>query len=530
MALLTKGAVEAQLAISTGAVQALEEKYDVSVIKRSLTNQIKDVEAKEKLFLDALGANSIEEVNQRLERIKTNMPSISNLNGPSLEKEFLNAAQASYENMTSKKKQEFIYYFSQAKGYQNFLTPNDFASWLHGVLNGVRIGHVSAKHGYIDATALEQVVYEKLTKAQKERAELFIKQQKADSKNEKIDVKQTGAGVFTTLTVSDWNSITGGKRQKQIEKMLDNGEMTKDELLKAIGEVEKLINSKVSGDSFFKEAVKEILYQPNTLTQIYMGGNIVNGITGLLGEIQGLYYIKALLNDPKANKNSIIKWVGGVSEDGHKPHEDLILMLGGEKLGIQVKNTAKNLEELRKLENVGFANRAASSFSDIKEALGSSYDDIMKVYEMYAFNIEYDVEYKKGKRTYVARGNPAFSSTRGSIESLRSRLDKAMAMFAASLMFMSMSSQMDPNSIGNGVYLIGGHTFQLASEVLTNLFDSLGKEGKEFGFKVTSYFRKGASGVGTIVDYFNSKRGKRGGSVSEALGTLFLSSSYTFEL
>jgi hypothetical protein len=56
---------------------------------------------------------------------------------------------------------------------------------------------------------------------------------------------------------------------------------------------------------------------------------MMNGITGLLGEIQGLFFIKSLLGDA-ANTVDSVEWVGGKGN----PHEDLILSSLGKMVGI----------------------------------------------------------------------------------------------------------------------------------------------------------------------------------------------------
>jgi hypothetical protein len=59
---------------------------------------------------------------------------------------------------------------------------------------------------------------------------------------------------------------------------------------------------------------------------------------------------------------------------------------------------------------------------------------------MEAFNIEYEKDIdKNGKIIYVARSNDKFSSTRGKIEALARTADRTMALFAASLMYMSVN-------------------------------------------------------------------------------------------
>jgi hypothetical protein len=49
--------------------------------------------------------------------------------------------------------------------------------------------------------------------------------------------------------------------------------------------LETYIVRKVPGSALFNQVVHEVLYEPNSIYKIFYGGNMINGITGLLGEI-----------------------------------------------------------------------------------------------------------------------------------------------------------------------------------------------------------------------------------------------------
>ena len=144
---------------------------------------------------------------------------------------------------------------------------------------------------------------------------------------------------------------------------------------------------------------------------------------------------------------------------------------------------------------------------------------------MYAFNIEYQREGNK----YIAAPNEEFADSRDKIRELRQRVDRVMAIFTTSLMYMAAIESTEGISTGNSVYLLGGTVFQLASEILTKLFAQL-QANERPNLKVTSHFNKGANEIGNIVDYFNYNIKKHGTSKKKTLGTLFLQSSYTFTL
>jgi hypothetical protein len=97
-----------------------------------------------------------------------------------------------------------------------------------------------------------------------------------------------------------------------------------------------------------------------------------------------------------------------------------------------------------------------------------------------------------------------------------------MGIFAGSLMFMAVGEKFSDVAVGNSVFIIGGKGLQFASNILLSIFNEIERKEEELSFKVYGVSKKSASGVGTIADYFNTKQGKRGGSVREAVGSLYL--------
>lgn len=534
MALLTQDAVEAQLGESSSLLTAIGNKYNINTLKDDLEAQIKALKAKEQSFLNIMGVSNIDQLNLKLKKLRDEeLPAISNLSGTGLNKVFLQPTRISQENITGKYKQKFIDYFSAQEGYGTFLSPDEFQNWFKGILNtGHKGTPFTATSGFIDATALEQVIISKLSRAQQARVKSFLGLKESENLGATITTSTTSNTLTQTLNYnSDWGTITNFSKGSDIQAMLKSGSITQQDVDNVLKNLETYIVSKVPGSALFNQVVHEVLYEPNSIYKIFYGGNMINGITGLLGEIQGLYIIRRLLGKQVWGTKGYVDWVGGINN----PHEDLIMTVleNGvfKELGIQIKNSAKDIEKLGQLSNVSFTRKSGINISDIRSKLGSDYDDILKIYEMEAFNIEYEKDIdKNGKIIYVARSNGEFSPTRGKIEALARAADRTMALFAASLMYMSVNIQ--TNEItegGNSVYLIGGTVFQLASEILTKLFAQLEAEEEKIGFKITSYFDKASNGIGTIVDYFNSKDARKG-SVSEARGKVILESSYTFTL
>lgn len=524
--LVTKEGVEAQINFSEQKLQEIQVKYNLFYLKQELLNQINAVKENEKIFLHALNANSIQEVNERLNRIRENMPGIKNLNGTQLTNEFLISAEQSYRAKTNQDEADFFKFMAEEEGYQSsFPTTEEFQNWFQGILGSVLVNgkgvSITSTRGYANATSLDQVVLKKLSAAQKKRIQEYLKQKR--NTNISGNTELSNNSVTSSINIPDWSSLTLGMKEKEVRDMLDKGQMSHSELQRILASLVSLIISKVGSDPIFLQAVREVIYQPDSLTKVFYGGNIVNGITGLLGEIQGLYYIKALLNNPDAKGNGAsVSWVGGIGN----PHEDLILFFKGRATGIQIKNTAKDLEEIKRLSNVSFISRQVDNFDFIQSKLGAYYDELVTIYAMNAFNIEVDIE---GGYPYKPGYNEEFNATRQRIVSLRQQVDRVMTIFTSSLMYMAAIESTNGISTGNSVYLLGGTTFQLASEILVNLYSQI-EQGTQPDLKVTSHFNKGVNEVGTIADYFNAKHKTHGGSVTRTLGTLFLTSSYSFKL
>ena len=532
MALLTQAAVESQLDLSSDLLNNIEQKYNISTMKNELQAQLNSLKNKERVFLNIMGVTNIDELNRRLKDLKQDLPGLQNLSGSNLNKVFLQPTRYARENQTGEYKQKFINYFLYQEGYGDFLTPKDFGDWFLGILNeGHKGTPFSARSGFIDATSLEQVIISKLSEAQQKRVKGFLGLEESVNLGATIQTTTTTDTLTHTLNYKEgWAGVTGFTKGADIQAMLQKGTLKQEWLMEIIGNLENYIISNVSTVSesaLFNSVVHEVLYEPSSLTKIFYGGNMVNGITGLLGEIQGLYIIKKLMG---SGADRFVNWTGGIKN----PHEDLVMSIFSngifEKIGVQIKNSAKDIEKIGQLADVSFTKKSGINITDIKNRLGSDYEDIIKIYEMDAFNVEYmPVTDEKGRKFYKAMDNDKFKGTRQRIEQLSDRADRTMALFAGSLMYMSISINATESLGGNCVFLLGGSVFQLASQILTNLFKQLEKEEEELSFKVTSYFERGSNGIGTIVDYLNSKEARKG-SASLARGNVILESAYTFSI
>ena len=100
--------------------------------------------------------------------------------------------------------------------------------------------------------------------------------------------------------------------------------------------------------------------------------------------------------------------------------------------------------------------------SEIRDRLGDDYNDILQIYEMDAFNVGYNKKWDSNQNKYIYfrdDGNVEFLPSREKIEELSRRVDRTMALFAASLMYMSASKEVTSIAGGNCVFLLGGSVF-----------------------------------------------------------------------
>ena len=220
---------------------------------------------------------------------------------------------------------------------------------------------------------------------------------------------------------------------------------------------------------------------------IFQGGNSINHLRGLLGEIHGLYIFHALLGKKSLSMNEI-GWNAQVRDmAGAQSHADIILRFSDEsRFGIQIKN----YNSLQR--NIGFAKGDFATLVKYLPELGGLEQAIKEVYQMHHFNISYI--YKN--HVPVPGNNIIFSPTRSRIEELKNLADKVLAQCAAGLMYLQTSESIgiDPN--GNTLMLVGGQRFISSAQILQDIYN----DALNSGFSTASSWID-KPGEGTIIDY-----------------------------
>lgn len=259
----------------------------------------------------------------------------------------------------------------------------------------------------------------------------------------------------------------------------------------------------------FNQAIRDIIVQyPGAL---FVGRN-EQGVIGILGEIQGLYYMYSILGDLRADiaPEQLVQWIGGDTSAGGgvKTGADLVIKLG-EKLGygIQIKNSM-DVAGATSFSDFSLSNQHDSAFFNQLVTFGISkeiVEQLENVFIMQGFNIGY---YKKGE-VYV-KGTPkdgdvvGYFSTYGKLLEIIERANRYMALAAAMIMRIQyLEGQNFEQS--NTLWIVGGTAIISAAQILDDLIKQIDgvMDGNMFRARATT--KLGDTGY-TIVDYLNKRQ------------------------
>lgn len=514
MAFTTKAAVEGGVAKGEADIQTIENLCGVGgAIDKKLRSQIELLEKREKAFLRAFGCETFQELNKKLDELRNAESSINNLSGEALSRTFLNSARrymyqtgvlGTQDAKLEKMKQDFIrnVIFELNSGANRLAKPKIDStvqqlifSLLHDLGSGVSLRSSSGLKGSIKfkgdnlEEVLEQIVINEITPIARQRIQEFNNKYPNSFSLSSSD----NPIIISSTQEENLASITKNMLEKEVIEKLKNGKMSEEQFQKIQTDVINYVIARgPHEDPVFQEVVREVLTKADK--HIFFGRNLINGYTGLLGEIQANYYLKKLGIDSK--RKSSIEWKGGSREDGWEPSEDLMLQIAKSRRGIQVKNTAKDI-----IEPINFSDNVLSNLDFSSLGIPGVDNDIASIlepiYEMYVFNIEV-IRNEEGK--WVPGANEDFSATRGRVEALYTKANRALAMLAAAMMKMSVGKN---SSEGNVAYLVGGSSFVSASDTLIQILGEINKNDFK-KFQISAYFSKKGVGGGTIADVYNS--------------------------
>lgn len=478
-----------------------------------LEDQIARLEAKERQFLSKInidGVKTLEDLNRHLaEYRKVTL----NLSGPALVQAFTGVLE-------EKNTAEYDFFNAEVTSIiQNEIFNNQDIkehgySWAHDqVMNFLNQGLVVTKG--IDVSfrskkgfTLDGIYPANFTSAQKKKWKKIIAER---MKQKGIGNGQWDMDVFsseTTLTASfNWFDVTKHLTQTEAKKMPPV------EIIKINKEVKKAILAQTGDKQLMGNIVDHVL-QNNQLA-FFVGKNI-NDITGILGEIQGLYYLSKLFGGMNATKMpDNLFWRGGTytGDNSTKPHQDLLF----ETFGIQVKNSTKEL-----VGSISFANASIETMlakTDMSEAAKNVFYNFYGTKE---FNIPY---HREGTRDYRPglrmsdKGAQEYANAREELLNCEKDIEELLNLFAASFMYMDVAENFTLED-ANTFYLIGGTAFYAASTILKEMLEKLKNEVNSL--KVSSSITLGKN----IIDALNSGKGRDYSSAM--IKNIRLTSSYKF--
>ncbi len=506
-----------------------------------LKRQLKELQNKEKEMFKLFGndINNIDDLNKQLEKYRENVLTLS---GPQLYKEYLyqirnkNEASATLFNEAV---QELIQDIinennpigEKIKGAWDEVVHEWVMSELNTQLSKSQNKHFSfsSKAGWRGISSLGELQAHLFTPEQQEGfrklMQLRIANKTQDSAmvrylNERQAIRSNGKSVTFV-----WTKVTGETKPTEAKKTF--GE-------KGITEINEIIKQRIIDDvkgAENKELIRIIIdYVLKKENVAFFVGQNENAITGILGEIQALYYICSLTG-LKPN-DADVKWQGGLPEDGKQPHRDIVL----KNFGIQVKNTTKDILSGKNGMEVGFWELKLDTFLD---RLGLN-DEVRTLFENFygtcVFNIPYiyDPSQEKGSKYIKTREGgtsyPTYNVNREYLLSMQKQIDILMSVYTAAIMYMDTTNQIkevDTDDL-NSLYILGGVTAVTASQILKkvlNILKQLRENPTMIGVQ-TDLSVKANSDM-NIVTALN--RGERNPNYStDIMDSIVLKSSYTF--
>ena len=267
--------------------------------------------------------------------------------------------------------------------------------------------------------------------------------------------------------------------------------------------------SGVSDINAFNEALDEV-FSKLSMTDLFTGGNAPKKMTGLLGELQAVYFIKSIIKGRDIN----VSWNATTLADGAQPHRDLIISTLQSQYGVQVKNSANNLK--KEINFQSFKTETAKKIQD-----GTLFMDMPENFKNYAFSINKDVfeaattisamknfniMYRWEDKHAVAGNNDEFADVRKRIESAAALAEKALQAFSAAMMFMQTSADIKDNQDANSLYIIGGVMAISSASILSDVIEDIEKDVRRFN--INTKVSQKSKDAGTIVEFLNNNKGR----------------------
>lgn len=528
--------------------ETLLEKNEASILLTSnesfFNKQILEAEKKEQYLFSLLGLQNekdpLKSLNKRLQEYQQET---INLSGTGLFKTFIlpieekgdkdlalleRAAmelleEYTKENIEKKEVDELLGKFIQRLVTKELLSSSGLGKSRYSSIQGY--GHYLG--GNIDNFNISDYVkFFELTPEQRKAIEKKI-EQKAKEDFKKNPDMMTAARVYIEQKESDtkittWFTYTNEKTASAVGKNETNNTnlKIKDFILNNSG-------VSIKNRPILEKAIDHVLSKNK---KAFFVGKNEKEITGILGEIQSLFYLYLLVSEEIAE----IIWKGGTysGKNNTKPHQDIVLS----NLGIQVKNTTKNLFNDNDFL-VNFKNVKLDKFLDFLELQNTN---VRQVFENYFGTYNFNVPYQKKEDNYIETkkadesldAGQQFNTAREILDtSLQTDIDKLLSLFAASLMYLSVKETTEEDK--NTLFFLGGVSAITVATILKEIRDNFQKQGKS-DFMVNSYQKKSGQNIvgvlqGGLLQEKKENLEKTNIRSENILSTIFISTRYNFQ-
>lgn len=528
-ALFRQEEVDKRISTLSSAISNMMGKYQTQNYENIVAGYLKRLEERENMLFQLLGITSgtIEQKAAELgRRIRLYDSYTLNLSGERLNNSLIGRLKDLSNKETATLRKDFIEAITVTNEYQEATTQNvgALADLVNEVLSSTK--YVISTKGRTSSTKafqsgkIEDIIISNLTKAQKRRATEFIEKQRENSNKQLL--KNLAIDFTTTDNVLD--SKISFETIVEQGLTLDYAKTLSEEELNSINNTIKQQISNMAPQANLGSIINYVLR--NKPYAFFVGKNVA-AITGILGEIQGLFLFSLLMTGIPGRLAPQVKWIGGkVDKSGKQPHADILIR----GMGIQIKNTTKGNILTDGLNNISFTSKNLNSFLsgvniDGIELSTMDKDIISSAYATYHFNIEYDdtsFPYRKGP-SYKNEYAPTRERLKGLIE----LVDKLFGIFSATLMYLDVAKNGAVGS-GNILYLLGGTAVTTASLVLQDTLDKL-RNKQPTNFHTSSSLT--SQQFTTIVDVLNAGSGRKQTAhyiMKSELEKIKLTSSYNF--
>lgn len=494
----------------------------ITQTKEKLDSQIKELKTKEMALLQSLGVDSLEELNKNIQIYNSENLKLS---GPAMEKEFT-AILDEKNGIENDAFQRAIDAAIRTEGLSNIPVDEFHPAIMNLLKDNLRT--FNAEVGISKGT--REVFGTKITKYQKKRwEELLLTKGRFKYKNgtipkeiqRYIQIKEGFSDNTSGSITISWKTETKGMTPTEAKEFKAEHP---DDFAEINQKMKKFIVKRAGGDSTILSQVIDYVLQEDPYA-FFVGAN-VQGVTGILGEIQGLYYLCRLLGGTHVLNNRLKFLANSLNEKSKKSHRDILV----DGFGIQVKNSA---EEIKSKIDVSFVSQNLSTFLDQLNISPDSKEVLENYFGTKAFNIEYHVEqngaikeYKPGlqnKQGYIPKNGYIFQKDRERLLNMSNDVDLLLSVFAATLLYLDAfdaSLGVDKNTL----FLIGGASFQSAAAILTDIKEKIDNDAP--GIHISSHQTTGKN----IIDALNSGQSRNQNYSQEILKHINLTSSYKFTI